>query len=240
MYPELAGKVIVISGAGGALGRAVVKRFQAEDARLALIDIKLEPLQAVSDALGLSAEQSRLGAVDLTQPDAVNTFLDQIMDAWGRVDVVVNVAGGFRFSGPVQDANPEDLDAMVQMNVKTAYTLSAAGAKRMVAAGTPGRIINIGARAALAGQAGMAAYTASKAAVLRITESMAAELRDQNITVNAILPSTIDTPANRKSMPNADFTKWVAPESLADVIAFLASDSSRDISGAAIPVYGKA
>lgn len=240
MYPELHGKVVLITGAGGNLGRAVAQRFHAEGSRLALIDRNTETLQACLTELGFAEGDTLLGAVDLTQKQAVEDFITQAVEKFGKVDVLVNVAGGFRFSGLVHESNPEDLDFLFQINVKTAYLMSAAAAKRMVDAGVAGRIINVGARAALAGAAGIAAYTATKAAVLRLTESMAAELLDKKITVNAVLPSTIDTPQNRQSMPKADFSKWVAPESIADVIAFLASDSARDISGAAIPVYGQA
>jgi NAD(P)-dependent dehydrogenase (short-subunit alcohol dehydrogenase family) len=240
MYPELNGKVAVISGAGGALGRAVVRRLYTENLRLALIDQNEEALHSVVTALGLDETRVLLGAVDLTQKAAVDAFVGKVAATFGALDILVNIAGGFTFSGPVQEMNLDDLDRMFAVNVKTAFTLSAAAAKQMVGAGTKGRIINVGARAALIGAAGIAAYCASKSAVLRLTESMAAELLGNGITVNAVLPSTMDTPANRTSMPNADFSRWVATDSVADVIAFLASDASRDISGASIPVYGRA
>jgi NAD(P)-dependent dehydrogenase (short-subunit alcohol dehydrogenase family) len=240
MYPELNGKVAVISGAGGALGRAVVRRLYTENLRLALIDQHEEALRSVVTALGLEETRVLLGAVDLTQKAATDAFVGKAAAAFGAPDILVNIAGGFTFSGPVQEMDLDDLDKMFAVNVKTVFTLSAAAARQMVAAGTKGRIINVGARAALSGAAGIAAYCASKSAVLRLTESMAAELLEKGITVNAVLPSTMDTPANRKSMPNADFSTWVSTDSMADVIAFLASDASRDISGASIPVYGRA
>jgi NAD(P)-dependent dehydrogenase (short-subunit alcohol dehydrogenase family) len=170
----------------------------------------------------------------------VEVFLERTIQTFERIDILVHIAGGFVYSGPIQEMNPEDMDTMFNVNVKPTLLLNQAVARRMLAAQSPGRIINIAARAALSGPANMAAYSASKAAVLRLTESLAAELLEQHITVNAVLPSTIDTPQNRLAMPDADFSRWVAPESLADVIAFLASDSARDISGAAIPVYGRA
>jgi NAD(P)-dependent dehydrogenase (short-subunit alcohol dehydrogenase family) len=239
MYSELSGKVAVISGAGGSLGRAVVRRFHAENVRFALIDRNAEALRDLIETIGMKPEDALLGAVDLTQKAEVEAFVEKATAQFGTLDILVNVAGGFVFSGPVQEMNAEELDQMFVVNAKMALLLSAAVARRMVAQQTPGRIINIGARPALQGVAGLSAYSMSKAAVLRLTESMAAELCDKRITVNAILPSTIDTPPNRKAMPDADFSKWVAPESLADVIAFLASDGARDISGAAIPVYGR-
>jgi NAD(P)-dependent dehydrogenase (short-subunit alcohol dehydrogenase family) len=239
MYPELNGKVVLITGAGGSLGKAVALRLSQEQARLVLIDRNEAALSPLATLPGLSQDALRLPG-DLTQQAEVEAMVAQAVEAVDKIDVLVNVAGGFRFSGPMHESKSDDLDFLFQINVKTAYLMSAAVAKRMVEMETPGRIINVGARAALAGAAGMAAYTASKAAVLRLTESMAAELLDKRITVNAVLPSTIDTPPNRQAMPKADFSKWVSPESLADVIAFLASDASRDISGAAIPVYGRA
>jgi NAD(P)-dependent dehydrogenase (short-subunit alcohol dehydrogenase family) len=240
MYAELKGKVAIVSGAGGTLGTAVVRRLAVEGVRLVLIDRNEAALTQLVSTLGLAESDTALGGIDLTQPAEVDRFLEEVIARFGRIDVLINIAGGFVFSGPVHQMKLEDLDAMFAVNVKTAWTLSAAAARRMVANKTEGRIINIGARAGLQGPAGMAAYSASKSAVLRLTESMAAELLENRITVNAVLPSTIDTPPNRKAMPNADYRRWVSPDSLADVIAFLASDAARDISGAAIPVYGRA
>lgn len=239
MYPELNGKVAIISGAGGTLGAAVAKRLNAEGVRLALSDRREEALRPFTTD-GSFPSTTLLETVDLTAPQEVENAVAKVVEKLSSVDILVNVAGAFTFSGPVHEMNPDDFDKMFAINVKTALLLSAAVAKRMVAADTQGRLINVGARAALTGVAGMSAYCASKSAVLRLTESMAAELLEHGITVNAVLPSTIDTPPNRKAMPDADFRKWVAPESLADVIAFLASDAARDISGAAIPVYGRA
>ncbi len=240
MYSELNDKVAVISGAGGNLGTAVVRRLHAEGIRLALIDRNEAALQRLIAEVGLEPASLVTGAVDLTQQPDVDAFVERAATTFGEIDILVNTAGGFVFSGPVHEMNAEDLDALFTTNAKTAFLLSAAAARQMIAHKTPGRIINIAARAGLTGAAGIAAYSASKAAVLRLTESMAAELRDNGITVNAVLPSTIDTPANRKAMPDADPSQWVTPDSLADVIAFLASNGARDISGAAIPVYGRA
>ncbi len=240
MYTELSGKVVVISGAGGGLGLAVARRFHAEGGRMVLIDRSLEALRTTCAAIGLAEADALLSVTDLTHPDAVTQAVQNAVARFGGIDILANIAGAFVFSGPTYQADPDDLDKMLTINVKTVFLLSAAIARIMVEKATPGRIINVGASAALEGQAGLAAYSASKAALLRLTESMAAELREQKITVNAILPSTIDTPANRKAMPDADAGKWVTPDSLADVIAFLASDAARDISGASIPVYGRA
>jgi NAD(P)-dependent dehydrogenase (short-subunit alcohol dehydrogenase family) len=240
MYPELNGKVAVISGAAGNLGTAVARRLHAEGVRLVLIDRDETALQKLVSALSLDTTSALVGVVDLTQKPDVDAFVEKAAAAFGQIDILVNIAGGFTFSGPVHEMKAEDLDSMFAINAKTAFLLSAAVARTMVAHGTPGRIISISSRAGLSGSAGIAAYSVGKAAVLRLTESQAAELRDHGITVNAVLPSTIDTPQNRKAMPDADPGTWVTPDSLADVIAFLASHGARDISGAAIPVYGRA
>jgi NAD(P)-dependent dehydrogenase (short-subunit alcohol dehydrogenase family) len=239
MYSELQDKVVVISGAGGALGAAVVSHFHQEGSRLALIDRATAAMDSLMLELGLPADRYLIGGTDLTQPVAVEDFVTQTLARFGRIDVLVNLVGGFRFSGPTYQADPGDLDAMFTINVKTAYLLSTAVMKRMVETTTPGRVVLVGARAALTGAANMAAYAASKAAVNNLVESMAAEMLPHGITVNAVLPSTIDTPANRQATPDADFNRWVKPDSLAGVIAFLVSDAARDISGAAIPVYGR-
>lgn len=237
---ELTGKVAVVSGAAGALGRAVARRLQQEQVRFALIDRNEAALNGLCQELGLTEETALIGVVDLTQKEAVDAFVARVVATFGSVDLLANIAGGFVFSGPVHKMNVADLDSMFSINVKTAFLLSAAVARQMVTAGTRGHIVNVSARAALTGQAGMAAYCASKAAILRLTESMALELKKNGITVNTVLPSTMDTPANRASMPDADFSKWVTPDSLADIITMLCSGTTRDISGAAIPVYGRA
>lgn len=149
----------------------------------------------------------------------------------------MSVTGSFRMAHVV-DMDPADWDALLLVNAKSAFLAGRSAARAMTKSKTAGRIIFIGARSALVGAAGMAAYTASKAAVLRLTESMALELREGGITVNAVLPGTMDTPANRRAMPTADPAAWVSLEFVAGVIAFLASDGARDISGAAIPVSG--
>lgn len=240
-YPELNGKVAVISGAGGNLGIAVVRRLYAEGVSLALVDLKEDTLRARLRDAGIDDADTMIGTVDLTQKKtAVNTFVDQVIGRHGKIDALVNIAGGFKSGGPVHEMDEEIWDFMMNLNARTAFLLSSAVARQMVLLGTKGRIINIAARAALSGIPGISGYSASKSAVLRLTEAMAAELSDYQINVNAVMPSTIDTPQNRKAEPTADFSKWVRPESLADVIVFLMSDGARDITGAALPVYGRA
>lgn len=239
-YPELNGKVTVISGAGGNLGLAVAQQFYAEGAKLALIDRHEERLRQTLRGAQIDDSSILIGPADLTKKDQVDQFIDRVVATFGQVDVLVHTAGGYRPGARLYEMTEDQWNGLLDLNAKTTFLLNAAVARSMVARGNTGRIINIAGRAALSGGSSMAAYSAAKAAVLRITESLAAELLKREITVNAILPSTIDTPQNRKSDPKADFNKWVKPNSIAGVIAFLASDGARDISGAAIPVYGKA
>jgi NAD(P)-dependent dehydrogenase (short-subunit alcohol dehydrogenase family) len=237
MYPELQDKVTIISGAGGNLGLALAQTLHAAGGRLALIDMNAESLANRAAAAGINHSLNL--AADLTKKAEVDAVVDQVVAHFGAVNALVNVAGGFRMDGPTHETSEETFDFLMTLNVKTAFLLSSAAARAMVAANKGGRIVNIGARAALTGPTGLAAYSASKSAVLRITESMASELLNDGITVNAVMPSVIDTPQNRAANPNDDHSKWVSPQSLASVISFLLSDSSRDISGALIPVYGR-
>lgn len=239
-YPELNGKVAVISGAGGNLGLAVLRRLHEHGVKLALIDRKEESLRLRLREAGIDDSKVLIGALDLTQKrQAIDEFIQQVVAQHGRVDILVNVAGGFRVGGPVHEMDEEIWDFMMNINAKTAFLLSAAVARVMVARKSSGRIVNIASRAALVGGAAISGYSASKSALLRLTESMAAELISFGINVNAIMPSVIDTPQNRSTEPNADYSKWVTPESLADVVCFLASDAARDISGASLPVFGR-
>ncbi len=241
IYPELAGKVAIISGAGGNLGITVSQVFHAAGVRLGLVDLREDTLRQRLREANLNPDEALLGALDLTQKRAaIDEFVGRVVAHYGKVDILVNVAGGFRAGGPVHEMDEEIWDFMMNINAKTAFLLSAAVARSMVARQGGGRIVNIGARAALNGVPTLSAYSASKSAVLRLTESMAGELMPYGITVNAVMPSVIDTPQNRAGDPSADHSKWVTPQSIAEVILFLVSDSARDISGAAIPVYGRA
>jgi NAD(P)-dependent dehydrogenase (short-subunit alcohol dehydrogenase family) len=159
------------------------------------------------------------------------------LPAGARIDILCNIAGGFRMGHPVHETPDETWDLMLGLNAKSVVHCARAVVPGMLGAGH-GKIVNIAALAGLSGKANMGAYSASKSAVIRLTESMSAELRDKGINVNCILPSTIDTPQNRADMPKADPRRWVAPEALADVVLFLASDAARAIHGAAIPVNG--
>jgi NAD(P)-dependent dehydrogenase (short-subunit alcohol dehydrogenase family) len=227
-------QLVVVTGAFGALGSAVARKFHARGARLGLIDHA-----HVSDAARqeFQAPHVMVGGVDLTDEKAAAAAFQQVTGGATGLDVLVNVAGGFRFE-TLAEGNVATWDLMFAMNLKTAVVASRTALPHLKARGA-GRIINIGAGAAVRGRSGMGAYTASTAGVERLTEALADELKDLNITVNAILPGTIDTPANRADMPKADVTRWVAPEAIADVIAFLASEDARAVTGAAIRVFGR-
>lgn len=225
--------VAMITGASGNLGRALAAAFEANGGSVALVDRRRDRLEAA-----YGAEGARLFlAADLTNADAVEAAAKAAMDRYGRIDVLCNIAGGFRMGPPVHETPQGDFDFMFEINTRTMVNAARAVVPRMLAAGR-GKIVNVGAFGALKGAANMGAYIASKSAVIRLTESMAAELRERNINVNCVLPTTIDTPENRAAMPGADPAKWVAPADLASVIVFLASDAARAVHGAAIPVTG--
>jgi NAD(P)-dependent dehydrogenase (short-subunit alcohol dehydrogenase family) len=223
------GKVIVITGALGALGRVVAETAHKRGARVAGIDHAPSQLAATVDRI-------ELGGVDLSDTAAAKKAIDAAASHFGRLDALVNIAGGFTFE-TVADGDPKSWQRMYAMNVLTALNTCKAAIPHLVVS-SAGRIINIGAMGALQAGAGMGPYAASKAGVHRLTEALAAEHKGK-ITVNAVLPSTIDTSANRSSMPKADFSKWVAPQELADVILFLASDAASAVTGALIPVTGR-
>jgi NAD(P)-dependent dehydrogenase (short-subunit alcohol dehydrogenase family) len=223
------GKIVVITGALGALGQVVTKVALARGAHVAGIDHAASQVQA-------TPERIELGGVDLTDAAQAKKAIDSAASHFGRLDALVNIAGGFAYE-TVADGDPKTWQRMYALNVTTALNASRAAIPYLTAS-SAARIINIGAMGALQAGAGMGAYAASKAGVHRLTEALAAEFKGK-ITVNAVLPSTIDTAANRASMPNADFAKWVTPTELADVILFLASDAASAVTGALLPVSGR-
>ncbi len=225
---------VVVTGAFGALGAAVARRFAAHGARLGLLDRAAVPDWAAGE---FGAPHVLIGGVDLASQAAADGALGAIVARTGGVGVLVNIAGGFRYE-KLEDGDVATWELMFTVNLKTAVVASKAALPHLIAGGG-GRVINVGAGGAARAGAGMGAYTASKAGVERLTEALAAELRDRHITVNAILPGTIDTPANRAAMPDADLTRWVHPDAVADVVLFLASDAARAVNGAAVRVFGR-
>jgi len=227
---SLAGKRIAVTGAFGSLGAAVVQAALKAGAQVAAIDRADAPAAAVD----LGAAKG-FGGVDLADTAQAKNAIDAAAKALGGLDALVNIAGTFRWE-TLADGGPETFDLLYRINLRTAVAASKAALAHLT---DGGRIVNIGAASAVKAGAGVGAYTASKSGVMRFTESLAEELKERGITVNAVLPSIIDTPPNRKDMPKADFGKWVKPEQLAGVIVFLLSDQASAITGALIPVTGR-
>ena len=232
------GKVAIVTGATGNLGAATARAFYQAGANLVLLVRQPDSLTKMIPEIAESSNRFLIIAADMTNQDSVQQAVDKASENFGRIDILVNTVGGYQAGTPVHETPLETWDFMHALNARTAFIASQAVIPNMVENGN-GKIIQIGARPGLKGRKNMAAYGASKSAVIRLTESMAAELKDQDINVNCILPGTIDTPQNRQEMPKADHSKWVTPEAIAQVILFLVSDAAKPINGAAIPVYGK-
>ena len=230
---ELKGKIVAVTGAFGSLGMAVVQAALAAGARVAALD--RAPAPAKADAF---ATASLYGGIDLADPVAAKTAIDKVAADFGGIDALVNIAGSFRWE-TLAGGTLETWDFLYQVNVRTAVSASRAALPYLVGNSGGGRIVNIGAAGAIKAAAGMGAYAASKAGVAKLTEALAEELKDQGVTVNALLPSIIDTAPNRADMPDADYSRWVQPAQLADIISFLLSDRAQAITGALIPVVGR-
>ncbi len=235
----LSNRVVIVTGAAGNLGSAVARAFLAAGARLILVDHASDRLPRMFPELADSPNHFLATSVDLTDAEAVQGMVEQTLERFGRVDVLVNAAGGWQGGKPVQETPVETWEYLFRLNTYTVLQASQAVIPTMLEQGQ-GKIINVAASAGLEGRARNAAYSASKSAVLRLTESLSAEVKRSGINVNCVLPNTIDTPQNRQAMPKADFSRWVEPEAIADVILFLASEGARAIHGAGIPVYGTA
>ncbi|NML43945.1 SDR family NAD(P)-dependent oxidoreductase [Ramlibacter sp. G-1-2-2] len=230
----MSNRLVLITGAAGHLGRAVAAEFARAGERLALLARSREQLQALygaEDSLHLFV------AADLLDPASLQQAVHNLEARAGGIDVLCNVAGGFAMGDPVHATAPGTWQQMHDINVRTLLNAVQAVVPGMVAR-RRGKVVNVGSYAALQGSANMGAYVASKSEVMRITEAMAAELREQGVNVNCVLPTIIDTPDNRAAMPKADAARWVAPAQLAKVISFLASDPASAVHGACIPVRG--
>jgi NAD(P)-dependent dehydrogenase (short-subunit alcohol dehydrogenase family) len=223
------GKVIVVTGASGALGRVVAETALARGARVAGVDHAKSQIADTPDRI-------ELGGVDLSDAAEAQRAVDAVVAHFERLDVLINIAGAFSFE-TITEGDPKTWQRLYAINVLTALNASRAAIPHLVASGA-GRIVNIGAIGALQAGSGMGPYAASKAGVHRLTEALSAELKGK-VTVNAVLPSTIDTPANRAGMPAADFAKWVTADELANVILFLAGDAAGAVTGALLPVSGR-
>jgi NAD(P)-dependent dehydrogenase (short-subunit alcohol dehydrogenase family) len=220
----LQGKRVVVTGAAGALGRGVVECARAQGADTVELDLAFGPEPG---------DASRRISVDLCDAGATRDCIAQI----GRIDALFNLAGGFTMGPATWEVSAAEWEQMFAINVGTMQNAVRAAVPGMIARGR-GAIVNVGALGALKGQGRMSAYCAAKSVVMRLTESLSAELKHQGVNVNAVLPSMIDTPRNRADMPDADPALWVSPRDLGNVVCFLGSDAARAIHGALVPVAG--
>jgi len=229
---RLTGSNILVTGATGGLGEAVVSAFLREGAFVAGAARRWISNDAVDGLIKVRA--------DLTTPEGAEAGVRAVLDARGHLDAVVHLMGGFAMDGPLASTKVETWDRMMDMNARSAFLVFRAALAAQAA--TPvglRRLIAVGSRAGVQASPGAVAYAVSKAALHALVVNLAAEVVGQGITVNAVLPGTIDTEANRAGMPDADFSKWVRPEAIADTLAWLASGAAPDTSGALIPVYGR-
>ncbi|MBI9044328.1 MAG: SDR family NAD(P)-dependent oxidoreductase [Anaerolineaceae bacterium] len=235
---NLNNKIAVVTGAGGNLGQAVSKTLFDAGAKVVLTGHSLDSLHVKFPEYVENPNVLFEAPLDMTSMKSVSRLAENVIERFGKVDIIINTVGGFYYGPPIHEMELECLDKMFELNTKT-IAISAQAFAPFLIKNKSGKIINISAKPALKGTSNIAAYAASKSAVLNLTESMADELKGFNIQVNCLLPSIIDTPQNRKNMPKANFNNWVKPEEIANVIAFLVSDLSNAITGAGIPVYGK-
>jgi NAD(P)-dependent dehydrogenase (short-subunit alcohol dehydrogenase family) len=230
-------QVVLVAGGTGGLGRAVSLAFLEEGAKVVVTIRVQEEFDALKRAAGATGEGLEGQLVDVTDEAAVRQLIENIVRKHGRLDALVNTVGGYAGGTKLWDLETKVFDQMMALNLRSGYALSRAAVRAMLKKGH-GAIVNLAAKAAFDHAAGAAAYAASKSAAVALLDSLAADLKGTGIRANTILPSIIDTEANRKAMPNADFAKWPKPEDIARVILFLCSDDARVIQGAAIPVYG--
>ncbi len=234
---DFSDKVVVITGAAGNLGSAVVRAFEAQGASLVLLDRNAGRLQEIFPVISRLNKHLLVDEVDMASKESVDDAISKVIAHYGRIDVLVNTVGGYRAGTPVHETPIETMEFLMDLNARTTFLSCQAAVPHMLKAGS-GKIINIGARQGTKGLANSGVYAMSKSAVLRLTESLSTELKREGINVNAVLPGTIDTPANRKAMPDADLSRWVTPQAISEVILFLASDSASAVHGALIPVFG--
>ncbi|SDS90386.1 NAD(P)-dependent dehydrogenase, short-chain alcohol dehydrogenase family [Halopseudomonas litoralis] len=232
MTLSLQGRAVIVTGGFGVLGSALTRLLLERGAQVAALDLNEVPASLVA-----TADFLPLGKVNLTETTSAEQAMTRVVDTFGHIDAVVNVAGGFAWE-TFESGSLDTWDRLYQMNVRTAIVSTKAALPHILSAGN-GRVVNVSALAANKAGPGVSAYAASKAGVARFTESLAEELKQRDVTVNAVMPSIIDTPTNRADMPDQDFTAWVTPEALSVVIAFLLSAEGQVITGACLPVSGR-
>jgi NAD(P)-dependent dehydrogenase (short-subunit alcohol dehydrogenase family) len=235
---SLQDKVVLVAGGTGGLGRSVTMAFLEAGAKVTVSYVKPEGYAALASAAEPTGGALAGAQVDVTDAQAVEKFVAEIVSREGRLDILVNTVGAYTGGVNLWEVNPREYDRMMQLNLKSGFVLARSVVPQMIQQNR-GWIVNIAAKAAFDHGAGASLYAASKAAALAMMDCLAAEVKPHNINVNSVLPSIIDTAANRQAIPNADFSKWPKPEEIARVILFLCLEESRVIHGAAIPVYGK-
>lgn len=233
----LQAKTILITGATGALGSAVTREFAQTQALLALTGRSEKKLERLVAEIDLPAERVLAVTADVTQAASVENLVATVADRFGQVDVLLNVAGGWSGGKPVGETAVEEWDRLVALNLRSAFLLSRAVLPGMLGVEW-GRIVHVSSKTAVTPRAKQAAYAVSKMGLITLTEVIATEVKGSGVTANVILPSIIDTPGNRKFMPEADPVKWVPPEHIAATMQFLCSDDAASINGACIPIYG--
>ncbi len=237
MSAKFEGKVVLVAGGTGGLGRAVTLAFLEEGAKVIATYRKQEELDTLKIRAGVNTAQLDGVSVDVTEEAAVRQLIEKIVGKYRRLDAMVNTVGGYAGGTKLWELETKVFDQMLALNLRSGYALSRAAVRAMLKEGH-GAIVNVASKAAVDHAGGAAAYAASKSAAVALLDSLAADLQGSGVRANTVLPSIIDTEANRKAMPKADFAKWPKPEEIARVILFLCSDDARVIHGAAIPVYG--
>src|SRR5690349_2400611 len=237
MSAKFEGSVVLVAGGTGGLGRAVTSAFLEEGAVVAVTYRNQPEWEAFKNAASANATRLQGHEVDVTDEAAVRQLVEKILLKHGQLDAMVNTVGGYAGGLKLWEMETKVFEQMLNMNLRSGYALSRAAVPALLKQGR-GAIVNVAAKAAFDHAAGASAYAASKAAAVAMLDSLAADLKGTGVRVNTILPSIIDTEANRKAMPKADFAKWPKPSDIARVILFLCSDDSKVIHGASIPVYG--
>jgi NAD(P)-dependent dehydrogenase (short-subunit alcohol dehydrogenase family) len=235
---DFSGSTVIITGASGNLGRAVVKKYLKADAKLILFDRNLDLINLRFPEIKSHHDKFYLSEVDVTNPTSIDRAVAKSLEWSGRIEILINTIGGFYSGKALHETPGEKLDFMINLNLNSVFLMCKQVIPIMIDQRF-GKIVNIAARPGLKGTSNSAAYSAAKSGVIRFTESMSAELKHKGINVNCVIPGTIDTPQNREEMPDSDFARWVKPNQIADVILFLTSEEAVAINGAAVPVYGR-
>ena len=230
--------VVMITGAAGYVGRAVAKEFLTLGTRLCLIDHAPDRLERLYPELLITGDHYLGQSIDVNDAELLENAVNETVRQLGSIDVLVNTVGTYLAGTPLDEMDATQADILMGINARSVF-VACQKVIPVMRRQHSGRIISISSKGGLKGEAGASIYSASKAVVIRLTESMADELKGVGITVNCVLPALIDTTPNREAIPGADYSKWVTPQSVAKVIAFLASDAARDITGAAIPISGR-